>query len=474
MLFNTYTFWIFYAVVFLLYWRLNHENQNRLLLVASYIFYGAWDWRFLFLILTSTTVDFFMGQKIHENSGRKRKFFLAVSVVTNLSILGFFKYYNFFSSQLDAFLHAIGVPALLPTLNIILPVGISFYTFQTMSYSIDVYRAETKPVTRFRDYALYVSFFPQLVAGPIERSSRLVPQVIGNRQWDKTYFLDGLYMVMYGLFLKVVVADNMTNIVNTIFAVKTSSLTGAEVLIALYTFAFQIYGDFAGYSLIARGVARWLGFDLMVNFRQPYFATNPRELWHRWHISLSSWFKDYVYIPLGGNRGGERKAQKNMLITMVLSGFWHGANWTYILWGFFHGILLGMYKAIKIHLPIEKKQHAHPLIRIFGKLVAIFFMFQLVTLGWLFFRARNIQQIWAFLKLLFTKFEVTEFAVGLAGIFLFYTLPVIIYEAWVEHKGLMAMCRQNAWIQGMFYGFIALMLFFFRCPEVHQFIYFQF
>ena len=469
MLFNSYTFWLFYLVVFLSYWALKHKHQNTLLLLASYVFYGAWDWRFLFLIFTSTLIDFILAQKIEDASNaRKKKSILFLSILANLSILGFFKYYNFFSSELNSLFINIGVPSMLPTLDIILPVGISFYTFQTMSYSIDVYRNEIKPTRNFKDYALYVSFFPQLVAGPIERSSRLLPQVLQVRTWKKDYFLEGLYLVLYGLFLKIVIADNMASIVNYIFAKEASDLTSLEVLLGVYAFAFQIYGDFAGYSSIARGIAKWLGFDLMVNFRMPYLANNPSDFWKRWHISLSSWFRDYVYIPLGGNRDGKAASHRNLMLTMFLSGLWHGAAWTYVLWGILHGAYLSLYNLL--FAKKELKQFSR-----FKNIIAIVIMFHLTCLAWLLFRADGMEQVYSFmLKILEFDTSTSVFFMGSISLMVFYILPLMMYEVWMDKKGLMALLDQKAIVQALFYSYILMMLLFFPSPIAHEFIYFQF
>lgn len=471
MLFNSYTFWIFYILVFLSYWFLKHKHQNTLLLIASYVFYGAWDWRFLFLILISTLIDFILAQYIHSASTQKsRKSYLLLSIMANLCVLGFFKYYNFFSFELNSLLINIGMSSMLPTLDVILPVGISFYTFQTMSYSIDVYRNEIRPTRSFKDYALYVSFFPQLVAGPIERSTRLLPQVLYKRKWEKDYFLEGLYLIFYGLFLKIVVADNMAPITNYIFSKEASELGSLEILLGLYAFAFQIYGDFAGYSSIARGIAKWLGFDLMVNFRMPYFAKDPSDFWKRWHISLSSWFRDYVYIPLGGNRKGQLASHRNLMLTMFLSGLWHGAAWTYILWGVLHGLYLSLFNIFK-----SKDERNSGEYKQIKSILSMIFMFHLVCLGWLLFRAKDFDQVWSFLNRLFSaNMEVSNFFIGSASLMLFYILPLLSYEYWTEKRGLMCLTQGTVAVQTLFYMYIIVMLLFFPSPTAHEFIYFQF
>ena len=315
--------------------------QNGILLIASYVFYGFWDWRFLALLFVSTVVDYNLALLIEKSeSPGERKALLAASICVNLGILGFFKYFGFFAESFASLLNSFGFQSSTPFFNIVLPVGISFYTFQTMSYTIDVYRRKLPATRNFFDFALFVSFFPQLVAGPIERATKLLPQVLQPRKFSQSNFVEGFYLIILGLFKKVVIADNMAPIVNYIFSRDVSTLSGAEVLVGVYAFAFQIYGDFAGYTDIARGVAKWLGFDLMLNFRMPYFATSPSDFWQRWHISLSSWLRDYLYIPLGGNRQGTLLTYRNLMLTMVLGGLWHGAAWTFVAWGFFHGLIL--------------------------------------------------------------------------------------------------------------------------------------
>lgn len=302
MWFNSFSFWIFFVVVFYGASRLNHRHQNRFLLVASYAFYGFWDWRFLFLIFFTTVFEFVSARSLRSSSSSlvKRRWVIA-SVVVELSILGFFKYFGFFLEEMNRILDWLQLSHWEPGLRILLPVGISFYTFQALSYTIDVYRGLTKPCRQFLDFALYISFFPQLVAGPIERSHHLLPQVENPRPvLDEKRFREGLYLVLLGMFLKVVIADNMAWLSNDVFGREPNLMNGAEVLVGVYAFAFQIYGDFSGYSAIAIGIAKWLGFDLMENFRRPYFASNPQDFWQRWHISLSTWLRDYLYIPLGG------------------------------------------------------------------------------------------------------------------------------------------------------------------------------
>ena len=305
MLFNTLQFAIFFIIVYSLYLLFNHKWQNWMLLVASYIFYGAWDWRFLSLIFISTILDYICGLQIYKSRYLKRKrLFLFFSVFGNLAILGFFKYFNFFATNLQELLKIFGFSIHPHFLHIILPIGISFYTFQTMSYTIDIYRGRMAPTKKFFDLALFVAFFPQLVAGPIERAKHLLPQILVPRKLSLDKFYEGCYLIFWGLFQKVFIADNLAKIVDPVFA-GNSPYNGIQVILALYAFAFQILCDFSGYSNIARGLGKCMGFDIMVNFNLPYFSTNPREFWRRWHISLSTWLRDYLYISLGGNRRGK-------------------------------------------------------------------------------------------------------------------------------------------------------------------------
>ncbi len=399
MVFNSLVFLVFFLVVYGLYRALPHRGQNVLLLVSSYFFYGWWDWRFLSLIFISTLVDFWAGLAIEkaEDNQRRRRIALLVSMVSNLGILGFFKYFNFFADNLVVLLQSLGVAMAPRHLNIILPVGISFYTFQTMSYTLDIYRRQMRPTRNFLDFATFVSFFPQLVAGPIERASRLLPQIQNPRIITRADMSSGTWLVAWGLFKKCVIADNLAVLVDGAFGAAAPS--GAVTLVALYAFAFQIFCDFSGYSDIARGLARWMGVDLMVNFNNPYFALNPKDFWARWHISLSSWLRDYLYIPLGGSRKGRRRTYINLALTMLLGGLWHGAAWTFIAWGAFHGLLLVGYHAwVQRFSPKGTVDSGRWIwLRRIG-------MFHLVCVGWLFFRASSMGQAGEMWTRIFTGF----------------------------------------------------------------------
>lgn len=335
MLFNSFDFAVFFPIVFALFWffQNNLRLQNWLIVISSYVFYGWWDWRFLSLIFLSTIVDFIIGHKLGgENSIRKRNFLLLSSLVINLGILFIFKYYNFFLDNLAGVFSLFGYSIEAGSLRVVLPVGISFYTFQTLSYTIDVYRKKMNPVSSLLEFAAFVCFFPQLVAGPIERAGQLLPQFGIKKQFHYESAVDGLRQILWGLFKKMVVADNCAIIANMTFG-NPSEYNGSALLVGAICFAFQIYGDFSGYSDIAIGSARLLGFNLMQNFAFPYFSRDIAEFWRRWHISLSTWFRDYVYIPLGGSKGTMMRKIFNVFVIFLLSGLWHGANWTFIVWG---------------------------------------------------------------------------------------------------------------------------------------------
>ena len=341
MLFNSLDFAIFLPIVFVLYWFVTDKRlqwQNLLIVVVSYVFYGWWDWRFLSLLFFSSSVDYWVGLVLErEQSPSKRKLYLWASLGTNLALLMFFKYYNFFVDNFVIAFTFFGINISARSLNIILPVGLSFYTFQSMSYGIDVYRRKLKPTKDFVTFLAFVSFFPQLVAGPIERATHLLPQFYIKRNFDYDKAVDGLRQALWGFFKKMVIADNCAVHADMIFN-NSSEYTGSTLLLGAFFFAFQIYGDFSGYSDIAIGISRLFGFDLMKNFNFPYFSRDIAEFWRRWHISLSTWFRDYLYYPLGGSRGGVLKTIRNTLIVFLVSGFWHGANWTFVVWGLLNAL----------------------------------------------------------------------------------------------------------------------------------------
>ena len=393
MLFNSFTFFLFFAIVFTLYGALSHRWQNRMLLLASLVFYGWWDYlhatggRFLFLMLLTASIDYFTGAQLAKTTDAKvRKRWLWVSLASNFGILGYFKYCNFFLENVRAGLLALGLDPGPWALEITLPVGISFYTFQSLSYTIDIYRHELKPARNIFDFLLFVTFFPQLVAGPIERASHLLPQVEEPRRMTWAGWGQGATLILIGLFKKVAVADLLAPLAEKTFAAP-ESCSWRALLFGLYCFSFQIYADFSGYSDIARGVARMLGFELMENFNHPYFSASITEFWRRWHISLSTWLRDYLYIPLGGNRLGTWRTYLNLFATMLLGGLWHGASWAYVIWGALHGVFLAVHKLLlgerKLPEKPPKKGFQGHLMYLF-KTVATF---HLVALTWIFFRA---------------------------------------------------------------------------------------
>ena len=415
MLFNSIEFLLFLPIVFAAYWILNIWTerskilrfQNFLLLAASYVFYGWWDWRFLSLIAFSTVVDYAVGLKIakankkelapdapEDDRSPQARRWLAVSLAVNLGLLGYFKYANFFiENWIDAWATA-GVHMNPWSLKVILPVGISFYTFQTLSYSIDIYQRKLTPTRDFIQFAAFVSFFPQLVAGPIERASALLPQIAKRRHFDYDEGVSGLRLILWGMFKKVVVADTCAIYVNDIFANYTQ-YSGPTLILGAIFFAFQIYGDFSGYSDIAIGTARLFGIRLMTNFRTPYFSRDIAEFWRRWHISLSTWFRDYLYIPLGGSRVGKWKAVRNTFVIFLVSGFWHGANWTFIAWGLVHALLFLLLLLTGRNRRNTGDLHGLPSLR---ELAGMAWTFTAVTIAWVFFRADNIEHAFLYLQ----------------------------------------------------------------------------
>ncbi|MCP4522409.1 MAG: MBOAT family protein [Cytophagales bacterium] len=394
MLFNSIEFGVFLPVVFVLYWFVTQSNlklQNSLIVGASYLFYGWWDWRFLSLIAFSSCVDFFVGQKLVKTEDKgTRKALLWTSIIINLGFLGFFKYFNFFADSFATAFTFFGTPIEATRLNIILPVGISFYTFQTLSYTIDIYKKKLEPTNDFITFSAFVSFFPQLVAGPIERATHLLPQFYKKREFDYQRAVSGVQLIIWGLFKKMVIADNAAMIVNGVFN-NYQNESWLSLLIGMVFFAFQIYGDFSGYSDIAIGTSRLFGFDLMTNFKFPYFSKNIREFWGRWHISLSTWFRDYVYIPLGGSKISQARTLINTFIVFVVSGFWHGANWTFIFWGFLHALF---------YLPMVLIKKGEKETSSFGFKDVFFILinFAVVVVAWVFFRAENITQAFDYLN----------------------------------------------------------------------------
>jgi alginate O-acetyltransferase complex protein AlgI len=413
MLFNSIEFLLFLPIVFVLYWFVfnkNFNHQNLIILISSYVFYGWWDYRFLSLIFLSTIVDYVIGLKIYSQSSRKnQKTLLWCSVLFNLGILGFFKYYNFFIESWIDLLSSIGYKINSEwTLNIILPVGISFYTFQTMSYTIEIYKRKLNPTKDFISFATFVSFFPQLVAGPIERATNLLPQILNKREFKYLQGVQGLKLIFWGLFKKVVVADTLAPIVNNIFE-NYQNFGGETLWIGAIYFSFQIYCDFSGYSDIAIGTSKLLGFELMSNFKFPYFSRNIGEFWKRWHISLSTWFRDFLYIPLGGSKNGKWTSLKNIFIIFLVSGFWHGANWTFIIWGLFHSILFIPSFIFQTNRKYVSSVIAeNSVIPSLKEFVQVGTTFLLVTIGWVFFRSETIWDSFNYIIYMTQNFQIPK------------------------------------------------------------------
>ena len=401
MLFNTIDFALFLPIVFFLYWFLTDKNlklQNLLIVISSYIFYGWWDWRFLLLILFSTLIDYIIGLQLAKQEDKQhRKILLWASLVFNLGFLGFFKYYNFFLDNFTTAFSFFGADIKSNSLSIILPIGISFYTFQTLSYTIDIYKKNLQPTKNFLAFAAFVSFFPQLVAGPIERASNLLPQFYKKRKFNYHLAVDGMQQIVWGLFKKMVIADNCAEYADVIFD-NSADYSGSTLVLGAVFFAFQIYGDFSGYSDIAIGTSRLFGFNLKQNFAFPYFSRDIAEFWRRWHISLSTWFRDYLYIPLGGSRVGAWKKVRNIFIIFIVSGSWHGANWTFIVWGtlnavYFLPVLVSNNN--RKNLDSVAKGKYFPTIKEFS---SMFITFALTLLGSIFFRAESLQHAFQYIS----------------------------------------------------------------------------
>ncbi len=478
MLFNSLDFAIFLPVVFLIYWFVVNRKlklQNAFLLVASYFFYGWWDWRFLSLIFFSSLVDYSVGLAMAKQQIKnKRRLLLAVSIIVNIGFLGFFKYYNFFvESFIDAF-SLMGASIKPGLLNIVLPVGISFYTFQTLSYTIDIYRKKLEPTRDIIAFFAFVSFFPQLVAGPIERATNLLPQFKMKRTFDIAKASDGMRQILWGLFKKIVIADNCAFYVNDIFA-NYQDYSGSTLVLGAFFFALQIYGDFSGYSDIAIGTARLFGINLKRNFAYPYFSRDIAEFWRRWHISLTSWFRDYLYIPLGGSRGSKLNVVRNIFIIFIVSGFWHGANWTFLAWGFLHALYflpLILLNVNRKNLDVCAVNSYLPNIR---ELINILITFTLVTFAWIFFRAESISHAFDYIAGIFNssilntpeKFQLN----------IFILILVLLIVEWIQRR------KQHGleineykipllirWL--IYYTVIALIVIY--NGEQQDFIYFQF
>lgn len=482
MLFNSIDFVVFLPLVFILYWYVTNKSlklQNIFIVLASYTFYGWWDWRFLFLILFSTVVDYVVGQGLKQkDSNVTRKTLLWISITVNLGLLGVFKYYDFFLESLYDAIPALQTTLSFNTLDIILPVGISFYTFQTLSYTIDVYKRKLEPVDDFVAFMAYVSFFPQLVAGPIERATNLMPQFLRQRTFDYNKAVDGTRQILWGFFKKIVIADNCAEFANQLFN-NSAGLDGSDLVLGALFFTFQIYGDFSGYSDIAIGTSRLFGFDLKRNFAFPYFSRDIAEFWRRWHISLSTWFRDYVYIPLGGSRGGTFMKVRNTFIIFVVSGFWHGANWTFIVWGALNAIYflpLLLTKNNRNNLEIVAQNSHFPTLK---EVFSMGITFLLTVFAWIFFRAENIGHALSIIKEIFSPSLFTlPYMATMSGPMVALLLIIgFVFIEWLGRKYEYAIeVLGTGWkrpYRYVFYYALLFMILWFGGKE-QEFIYFQF
>lgn len=476
MLFNSIEFLIFLPVVFLLYWFVfkRLQIQNLFIVGVSYLFYGWWDWRFLILIAITTLFSFLSGILIERSEGKRsrQKVISAFNITFNLLILGVFKYFNFFSENFNALFQSFGIQLDNVTLDILLPVGISFYTFQALSYTIDVYQKKIQATRNLIAFVAYISFFPQLVAGPIERATNLLPQFLKPRNFDYAKAIDGMRQILWGFFKKMIVADNCAIAANEIFNNYTGQ-SGSNLLLGAIFFTFQIYGDFSGYSDIAIGTARLFGINLMRNFNFPYFSRDIAEFWRKWHISLTTWFRDYIYIPLGGSRKGKWSAFRNTIIIFLVSGFWHGANWTFIIWGAYHALLF-----LPLLLLGQNRKYTGTVAQ--GKLLPgikeiaqMIVTFMLVVFGWIIFRAETIGKAWDYIRSIFTE---SFFPLPTKGSTCLLFIAILVIAEWFQRDkehALQAVSQRPAGVRWGFYIFICIVIMLFY-GESANFIYFQF
>jgi D-alanyl-lipoteichoic acid acyltransferase DltB (MBOAT superfamily) len=480
MLFSSIDFAIFLPVVFILYWFVTNKSiklQNFLIVTASYVFYGWWDWRFLSLIFFSTAVDFFVGQKLRkEENLTKRKVLLWLSILINIGFLGFFKYYNFFLNNFITSFSFLGLVIQANSLNIILPLGISFYTFQTLSYSIDVYKRKLVPTNDFIAFSAFVSFFPQLVAGPIERATNLLPQFYKKRTFYYDKAVDGMRQILWGLFKKIVVADNCAEFANQIFN-NSENMNGSTLVIGALFFTFQIYGDFSGYSDIAIGTSRLFGFNLKQNFNFPYFSKDIAQFWRRWHISLSTWFRDYLYIPLGGSRGSTLIKVRNIFLIFIVSGLWHGANWTFIVWGVLNAIYflpLILSNSNRNHLDTVAKGKLFPSLKDF---LLMLFTFSLTVFAWIFFRAENMRHAISYITAILSPsiLSIPRFVGMSHALTTLMLVGLFLIIEWYgrEQQYAIANLKLNRPLRWLFYIMIIILIFWLGGSE-QEFIYFQF
>jgi len=482
MLFNSLNFAIFLPIVFTLYWLVNKNFrlQNFIMIVASYYFYACWDYRFLFLLMFSTALDYFSGIMMENaTSTRVKKIWFWLSIIINLGFLGVFKYYNFFMDSFADGLSLLGVHSDFAVLSVILPVGISFYTFHGLSYVIDIYYDRIKAERNFIDYAVFVSFFPLLVAGPIERATHLLPQIQRVRHFNYTTAIDGLRQILWGLFKKIVIADNCAKYANLIFG-NSEEYSGSTLVLGALFFTFQIYCDFSGYSDIALGVARLFGIELLRNFAFPYFSRDIAEFWRRWHISLTTWFRDYLYIPLGGSRGGTWMKVRNTFIIFIVSGFWHGANWTFIIWGFLNAVYflpLLLTNNNRKNIETVAKGRFFPSI---DEIFRILITFGLTVIAWVFFRAENVGHAISYLSGIFSKslFEIPNYEGFKPSLVVLFLVAGFMLVEWIGRDNQYAISTLGLkWKRPLRWGFYSLIIFLigmYMQTEETPFIYFQF
>ncbi len=472
MLFNTLQYFLFLPLVFVLFYSISGKYRWTVLLAASYYFYMCWEINYIFLLFTSTTIDFFCAKKIESSKTKRlKKIWMFGSILSNLSILFFFKYFNFFTDTIQLSLGVFNIQTVFPDFHILLPVGISFYTFQSLSYTIDVYRGSMPAEKHFGYFALFVSFFPQLVAGPIERACHLIPRLKAVNPFNYQLAVSGTKLIALGLFKKAVIADRLSPYVSLVFD-HPENLEGFPVIIGTVFFAFQIYCDFSGYSDIAIGSARVLGVNMMKNFNLPYFSSGFGEFWKRWHISLSTWFKDYVYIPLGGNKVGKARRHFNLIFTFFVSGLWHGANFTFIIWGIYNGVLITIESLVSKYFKVN------------SKLIKIPFVFFFILIGWIFFRASSIENAWIIIQ------QACRVDIHQLGIYMFKSEsnPIELYLSFLGIFSLLffetcqfnidgfnsKISRINNYIKWPLYIVIVLTILMIGIFERDQFIYFQF
>lgn len=479
MLFNSYDYLIFLPIIFILYWifKFNFKIQNYILLFASYFFYGWWSWKFLFLLFSSTLLDYLYGFVVDSDNRKRASFFLWLSIVNNVGLLFLFKYYDFFAKEFSSFLYHFNINTNPLLLNWVLPIGISFYTFHGMSYVFDIYNKKRKPISSFSNYALFVSFFPLLVAGPIERSNHLLPQIQSARFLKYSKFIEGSRLILWGMFKKVVIADGIVTFVDQIFSSyqfhnSNTLITGA------IGFSFQIYCDFSGYTDIALGTAKLFGFELLTNFKFPYFAKDLSDFWRKWHISLSSWFRDYLYFPLGGSKFGILKSIRNTFIIFLVSGFWHGASWNYILWGFIHACgFMPLLISGKNKINSDTTNSYNKILPSFYDFYKMSITFIFVTIAWIFFRMNNTTDAFLFIKNIFWGYIKNPISIldkPYGGSIYYYIIPFVIIEWTLRRDERLLRLPKNIFLRIFIYIFVTLLIFSFFDKSPNSFIYFQF